>query len=117
MTIKRSDVDRGRVDFSDVISGRRLPPVHPGEILRDEFLTPLELSVYRLSQILKVSRPRLNDIVHGRRAVTTATALRLGYYFGTTPEFWLNLQTRYDLDVAEHTLRRKIEREVTPRAA
>lgn len=88
---------------------------HPGEILRDEFLTPLELSVYRLSQILKVSR--LNDIVHGRRAVTTDTALRLGYYFGTTPEFWLNLQTRYDLDVAEHTLRRKIEREVTPRAA
>lgn len=70
-----------------------------------------------LSQILKVSRPRLNDIVHGRRAVTTDTALRLGYYFGTTPEFWLNLQTRYDLDVAEHTLRRKIEREVTPRAA
>ena len=113
MTIKCSDVDRGRVDFSDVISGRRLPPVHPGEILRDEFLTPLE----RLSQILKVSRPRLNDIVHGRRAVTTDTALRLGYYFGTTPEFWLNLQTRYDLDVAEHTLRRKIEREVTPRAA
>ena len=107
----------GRIDFSDVISGRRLPPVHPGEILRDEFLAPLELSVYRLSQILKVSRPRLNDIVHGRRAVTTDTALRLGYYFGTTPEFWLNLQTRYDLDVAEHTLRRKIEREVTPRAA
>ena len=59
MPIKRSDVDRGRVDFSDVISGRRLPPVHPGEILRDEFLAPLELSVYRLSQILKVSRPRL----------------------------------------------------------
>ena len=69
MTIKRSDVDRGRVDFSDVTSGRRLPPVHPGEILRDEFLVPLELSVYRLAQILKVSRPRLNDIVHGRRAV------------------------------------------------
>ena len=117
MTIKRSDVDRGRVDFSDVTSGRRLPPVHPGEILRDEFLVPLELSVYRLAQILKVSRPRLNDIVHGRRAVTTDTALRLGCYFGTTPEFWLNLQTRYDLDVAAHTLRRKIEREVTPRTA
>ena len=117
MTIKRSDVDRGRVDFSDVTSGRRLPPVHPGEILRDEFLVPLELSVYRLAQILKVSRPRLNDIVHGRRAVTTDTALRLGYYFGTPPEFWLNLQTRYDLDVAAHTLRRKIERKVTPRAA
>ena len=111
MTIKRSDVDRGRVDFSDVTSGRRLPPVHPGEILRDRVPSGrVELSVYRLAQILKVSRPRLNDIVHGRRAVTTDTALRLGCYFGTTPEFWLNLQTRYDLDVAAHTLRRKIER-------
>ena len=117
MTIEREDVDRRKVDFSDVASGRRLPPVHPGEILRDEFLTPLELSVYRLAREIGVSRPRLNDIVLGRRAVTTDTALRLGRYFGTTPEFWINLQTRYDLDVAERTVRRKIEREVAPRAA
>lgn len=117
MPIKRSDVDRGRVDFSAVISGLRLPLIHPGEILRAEFLVPLDLSVYRLAQLLKVSRPRLNELVHGRRAVTTDTALRLGCYFGTPPEFWLHLQTRYDLDVAAQTLRRKIEREVTPRAA
>ena len=117
MTIEREEVDRRKVDFSDVASGRRLPPVHPGEILRDEFLTPLELSVYRLAREIRVSRPRLNDIVLGRRAVTTDTALRLGRYFGTTPEFWINLQTRYDLDVAERTVRRKIEREVAPRAA
>lgn len=117
MTIEREDVDRRKVDFSDVASGRRLPPVHPGEVLRDEFLTPMELSVYRLARAIGVSRPRLNDVVLGRRAVTTDTALRLGRYFGTTPEFWANLQTRYDLDVAERTLRRKIEREVTPRAA
>ena len=117
MTIEREDVDRRKVDFSDVASGRRLPPVHPGEILRDEFLTPLGLSVYRLAREIGVSRPRLNDIVLGRRAVTTDTALRLGRYFGTTPEFWINLQTRYDLDVAERTVRRKIEREVAPRAA
>ena len=117
MTIKREALDRREVDFSDVASGRRLPPVHPGEILRDEFLTPMEISVYRLAQAIKVSRPRLNDIVLGRRGITTDTALRLGRYFGMTPEFWINLQTRYDLDVAERTMRRQIEREVEPHAA
>ena len=117
MTIERKDVDQRKVDFSDVASGRQLPPVHPGEILRDEFLVPMALSVYQLAREMKVSRPRLNDVVLGRRAVTTDTALRLGRYFGTTPEFWINLQTRYDLDVAERTVRRKIEREIKPRAA
>ena len=117
MTIRREDLDRRQVDFSGVTAGRRLPLVHPGEILRDEFLAPMALSVYRLAQAIKVSRPRLNDIVLGRRAVTTDTALRLGRYFGTTPEFWINLQTRYDLDVAERTLRRRIDREVAPHAA
>ena len=117
MTIEREDVDRQRIDFSDIVSGQRLAPVHPGEILRDEFLAPMALSVYRLARAIKVSRPRLNDLVLGRRAVTIDTALRLGRYFGTTPEFWINLQTRYDLDVAEHTLRREIEREIEPHAA
>ena len=77
----------------------------------------MKLSVYRLAQTIKVSRPRLNDIVLGRRSVTIDTALRLGRYFGTTPEFWINLQTRYDLDVAERTVRAKIEQEVEPRLA
>ena len=117
MTIKREELDRREVDFSDVASGRRLPPVHPGEILRDEFLTPMEINVYRLAQAIKVSRPRLNDIVLGRRGITTDTALRLGRYFGMTPEFWIDLQTRYDLDVAERTTHRQIEREVEPHAA
>ena len=117
MTIKREDVDRRRIEFSDVASGRVLAPVHPGEVLREEFLTPMALSVYRLARALKVSRPRLNDLVLGRRSVTTDTALRLGRYFGTTPEFWINLQTRYDLDVAERTVRRQIEREIEPHAA
>ena len=117
MTIEREDVDGRRIDFSDVASGRRLAPVHPGEILREEFLTPLALSVYRLARAIGVSRPRLNDIVLGRRRVTVDTALRLGRYFGTTPEFWINLQTRYDLDVAERTVRREIEREIEPHAA
>ena len=117
MTIKREELDRREVDFSDVASGRQLQPVHPGEILRDEFLTPMEISVYRLAHAIKVSRPRLNDIVLGRRGVSTDTALRLGRYFGMTPEFWINLQTRYDLDIAERTIRLQIEQEVEPHAA
>ena len=117
MTIRREDIDRRRVDFSDVTSGQRLPPVHPGEILRDDFLRPMGLSVYGLARALKISRPRINDIVLGRRAVSVDTALRLGRYFGTTPEFWIHLQTRYDLDVAERTIRPAIEREIEPRAA
>ena len=117
MTISREDVERRQVDFADVTAGPQLPPVHPGEILREEFLTPMALSVYRLAQALKVSRPRLNDIVIGRRGVTIDTAFRLGRYFGTTPEFWINLQTRFDLDVAEHAVRRKIEQEIEPHAA
>ena len=85
-------------------------------MLREEFLTPLALSVYGLARAIGVPRPRLNDIVLGRRRVTVDTALRLARYFGTTPEFWLNLQTRHDLDVAERSLRHEIEREVQPRA-
>jgi addiction module HigA family antidote len=117
MSIKREDIDRRNVDFSDVRSGRRLPPVHPGEILRDEFLTSMGISVYALAHAIKVPRSQANDIVRGRRALTTDTAIRLGRYFGMTPEFWINLQARYDLDVADRTVRRRIEQEVTPRAA
>ena len=108
MTITREDLDRHRVDFSDIASGRRLPPVHPGEILREALLTPLALSVHELADALKVPRCR---------AVTTDTAMRLARYFGTSAEFWLNLQARHDLDVADRTVRSKIEQEVTPRSA
>jgi antitoxin HigA-1 len=117
MPIRREDVDNRRIDFADVRSGRRLPPVHPGEILRDEFLTPMGISVYELARAIKVPRSRVNEIVLRHRAVTTDTALRLGRYFGTSPEFWINLQTRFDLDVADRTTRRRIEQEIEPRAA
>jgi addiction module HigA family antidote len=117
MNISREDVDKQKVDFSDVRSGRRLPPVHPGEILRADFLTPLGVSVYELATAIKVPRSRINDIVLGRRAITTDTAMRLGRYLATTPEFWMNLQARYDLDVANRTIRRKIEHEIVPRTA
>ena len=117
MTIRRNELDAGRVDLSEVATGRRLAPVHPGSILRDEYLEPLGLSVYALAGAIKTSRSRLNDIVLGRRAISTDTALRLARYFGTSPEFWITLQTRHDLEVANRTLRKQIEREVSPRAA
>ena len=91
--------------------------MHPGGILRDEFLKPMGISVYALAKAIDVPRSRANDIVRGRRAVTTDTALRLGRYFGTTAAFWVNLQTGYDLDIAERTLRGKIERTIEPRKA
>ena len=117
MTIKREELDGHRIDFSDVATGRRLPSVHPGKILRDEFLRPMDLSVYALANAVKIPRSRANDIVLGRRAITTDTALRFGRFFGTSPEFWINLQTRYDLDVANRKSRKKIEREIEPYAA
>jgi addiction module HigA family antidote len=117
MSIKREEIDLRSVDLSEVRSGRRLPLVHPGEILRDEFLTPMGISVYELAHAIKVPRSRANDIVRGRRAITTDTAIRLGRYFGMTAEFWINLQARYNLDVGNRTLRRRIEHEVKPRAA
>lgn len=117
MGISRDSVNAGLVDFADVATGHRLPTVHPGEILRDELLVPLKISVYALARAIKVPRSRLNDIVLGRRSVSADTALRLGRYFGTTPDFWVNLQARFDLEVAERSLRRRIEREIAPRAA
>jgi antitoxin HigA-1 len=117
MSIKREDLDAGRVDFTDVTTGKRLPLVHPGEILRDDFLAPMKISVYSLAQAIKVPRSRINDIVLCRRGVTADTAFRLARYFGTSPEFWINLQARHDLDAADRKLRRRIEREVAPRAA
>ena len=117
MSIKRDDLDAGRIDFAEVTTGKRLPLIHPGEILREDFLQPLKISVYTLAQAIKVPRSRHNDIVLGRRGITADTAFRLARYFGTTPGFWINLQARYDLDAADRKLRRRIEREVSPRAA
>jgi addiction module HigA family antidote len=76
-------------------------PIHPGEILREEFLVPIGMSPHALALELKVPAPRINDIVRERRSITTDTALRLARYFGTTPQFWLNLQTSYELKIAE----------------
>ncbi len=96
---------------------RDIPPVHPGEILKEEFLAPLEMSVSAVARAIAVPRTRLNDIVLGRRAITADTAMRLGRYFGIDPRFWLNLQTHYDLEVATEVAAGRIEREVSPRRA
>ncbi len=93
-----------------------LPPVHPGEVLMEEFLGPMELSQYRLAKDIGVPPRRINEIVHGKRAVTADTALRLARYFGMSARFWLNLQAQYDLDVQSDLLGDRLEREVTRRA-
>jgi len=93
----------------------RMRPIHPGEILREEFLVPLNMSADALALELKVAAPRINDIVRERRAVTPNTALRLARYFGTTPDFWLNLQTAYDLKIAQRESGQTIKYEVRER--
>jgi antitoxin HigA-1 len=95
-------------------SQKLLPPIHPGEILRADFMEPLKLSMNRLALDLRVPVTRIAEIVHQRRAITPDTALRLARYFNTSAGFWLNLQTAYDLEVAQDTLSRRIEREVRP---
>lgn len=91
---------------------RKIPPIHPGEILLEEFLGPLELSQYRLAKDVSVPPRRINEIVKGTRAVTADTALRLARYFGTSERFWLNLQSRYDLETARDRLGTRLQREV-----
>jgi addiction module HigA family antidote len=94
------------------MTARRLAPVHPGEILLEEFLKPLALTQYRLAKGLSVPARRINEIVHGTRAVTADTALRLARFFGTTERFWLNLQTGYDLEVERDRLKARLTKEV-----
>ena len=91
---------------------RDIPPIHPGEILLEEFLKPMEISQYRLAKDISVDPRRVNEIVHGQRAISADTALRFGRYFGTSPQFWLNLQSHYDLEVLDMELGNRIENEV-----
>jgi addiction module HigA family antidote len=90
----------------------KLPPVHPGEVLLEDFMKPLGLSQYRVAQDIGVPALRISQIVHGKRAITADTAMRLSRYFGTSPDVWLRLQTRYDLEVAEREHGMRIDREV-----
>ena len=94
------------------MSTRKLTPIHPGEVLQADFLEPLALSQYRLAQDLSVPPRRINEIVHGKRAISADTALRLARYFATTDRFWLNLQARFDLEVQRDVLGVRLAREV-----
>lgn len=94
----------------------KLNPVHPGEVLLDEFLKPMSLNQNRLAIDIGVDARRINEIVLGVRSVTADTALRLARYFGISPQFWLGLQAEYDLDVASDRLGKRLEREVRPRS-
>jgi len=96
---------------------RDFPPIHPGEILLEEFLNPMGITQYRLAKGINVPQRRIGEIVHGKRAITADTALRLGRFFGMDAQFWLNLQSRYDLLSAEEALADRLESEVTPYAA
>jgi addiction module HigA family antidote len=90
----------------------KLPPIHPGEILLEEFLEPMGISQYRLAKDINVPPRRINEIVLGKRAITPDTALRLSLFFGLSERFWMNLQTRYDLEVEKDRSQKRLEREV-----
>jgi len=93
-----------------------LAPIHPGEILLEEFLSPMKISQYRLAKDINVDPRRINEIVHGKRAITADTAFRLGFYFGISPDFWMNLQSHYDLERLALESGDVIQREVKARA-
>jgi addiction module HigA family antidote len=91
---------------------KRLPPVHPGEVLLEDFMKPLGLSQYRVAKDIGVSPVRIGQIVHGKRSITADTAMRLARYFGTSADVWMRLQARYDLEVAQDRFAKRIEKEV-----
>jgi addiction module HigA family antidote len=117
--IEREDLDAGRVDLSDLVDPGATPlaPVSPGQVLRVEFLEPLQLSGGAVARAIGVPRNRVTAILNGNRAMTADTALRLGIYFGTSAEFWLSLQASYDLNRARREIGERLRREITPRAA
>ncbi|MBI3706335.1 MAG: HigA family addiction module antidote protein [Proteobacteria bacterium] len=98
-------------------SGKAFAPMHPGEVIRCDYLEPLAMSQYALAKALGITQARLGEIVRGRRAITPDTALRLARYFGMSAEFWIGMQAQYDLEVARDTLAAAIARQVRPRAA
>jgi len=94
------------------MKNKKLPPIHPGGILIEEFLKPMGISQYRLAKDISVPPRRINEIVHGKRSISADTALRFGRFLGISPQFWLNLQTRFDLEVTEDLLAKRLDKEV-----
>ena len=114
MAITRESIRR--TDFRAVATGRRLAPVHPGEVLLKEFIEPMGLTRYKVAKAIKVQQRRIDEICAGQRAITADTALRLAKLFGMDAQTWMNLQAQYDLEIAERELSKRIEKEVTPLA-
>lgn len=112
MTIKRDKL--AVTDFSDIGTGRRLAPVHPGEVLTKDFIEAKGISRYRVAKAMGVPQRRVDEICAGDRAISADTALRLERVFGMEAQVWLNLQARYDLETATRDLKKKIEREARP---
>lgn len=115
MAIRREEL-RG-MNFRDVSSGRRLAPVHPGDVLMKDFIEPLGLTRYKVAKLAGVQQRRIDEICTGVRGITADTALRLARLFGTDAQFWMNLQAQYDLETTEREMHDRIEHEVTPLAA
>ena len=115
MAIRRDEL--GKIDFSDISGGKRLAPVHPGNVLLKDFIEPMKISRYRVAKNIHVPQRRIDLICRGEAAVSADMALRLGRLFGTTPEFWINLQAQYDLEVAARPTEKEIARAVVPLAA
>lgn len=111
-SIKREGV--AAMDFADIATGRRLPAVHPGEVLTAEFIEPKSITRYRVAKAMGVPQRRVDELCSGQRGVTADTALRLERVFGVEAQVWLNLQARYDLETAERDLKEKIGREAKP---
>ena len=115
MTIRRDELRK--IDFSDVATGKRLAPVHPGDVLLKDFIEPMGITRYRVAKNINVPQRRIDLICRGEAAVSAEMALRLGRVFGTTPEFWINLQAQYDLEIAERAAGKEIAKVVVPLAA
>ena len=112
MSIKRGALKS--TDFGDVTTGRKLAPVHPGDVLFKDLIEPMGLTRYRVAKSMRVSQRRVDEICAGRRAITADTALRLERLFGIEARAWMNLQAQYDLEIAERELRKRIDKEVAP---
>lgn len=114
-TITRRALKESRRSFEPMADG--MPPIHPGEIILEDVIRPLGMSVHAFAQALRVPATRMSEIVHGRRSVTADTALRLAQYLGTTARIWIDLQATFDLKIAEAAKGKTIRREIRPRAA
>ena len=114
MAIAREELKR--MDFRDVATGKRLAPVHPGDVLMRDFIEPMGITRYKVAKLTKVQQRRIDEICRGKRAITGDTALRLARLFGVDADFWINLQAQYDLDMSYRKMHKIVEKEVTPLA-